>query len=83
MDKIPNIDNPKWKENVPIYIDYLGILIIVANIQLALRHPKNKGPSAKIARNLGWQLAIRLLAEFDIPKDVVKEWEKEFGKLRE
>jgi len=35
---------------LPVMIDVPSALCVIASLQLALRHPANTGPSAKIAR---------------------------------
>lgn len=36
---------------LPVEMDLESAICIVGNLQLALRHPQNNGPSAKVARD--------------------------------
>ena len=68
----------KWKrETVAILLTKVEILSLVGHIQLALRHPENKGPTREIARHAARRLAS-LIAHDDVfvPK-VLEEWRKE------
>ena len=38
--------------SLPIELDLHSALCLVGNLQLALRHPGNKGPSAAVARRI-------------------------------
>ena len=38
-------------------------MMVLGNMQLALRHPENTGPSAEMARQFGDQLLEKLIAE--------------------
>ncbi len=59
-------------------LDLTGVLAIIGNLQLALRHPENKGPTSKIVRNM-----VRLMAKIvhekvpDLDPRVIEEWRKE------
>lgn len=35
---------------LPVYMDLTNILAVVGNLQLALRHPSNTGPSSELVR---------------------------------
>jgi hypothetical protein len=37
---------------LPVHLDVTSALSLIGNLQLALRHPANKGPSAAIARRV-------------------------------
>jgi hypothetical protein len=46
---------------LPLHLDLASLLSLVGNLQLALRHPANKGPSALIARELVDSIQKRLI----------------------
>jgi hypothetical protein len=48
---------------IPVIAEALTWMTVLGSIQLALRHPENQGPSAKIARQFARQLADKLLEE--------------------
>lgn len=38
------------KQQIPVVAEGLVWMVVVGHVQLALRHPENRGPSAMIAR---------------------------------
>ena len=68
----------KWCDvEVPVILTKLEILSIVGNIQLAVRHPENVGPTSKIVVDAGRKLAALIKNDDVIPPDVIAEWRKE------
>jgi hypothetical protein len=49
--------------NLPIVFDLASLFILVASLQLALRHPENTGPSADGARRIVSGIIARVRAE--------------------
>ncbi len=68
----------KWKqERVAVLLTKVEILSLVGHIQLALRHPENKGPTREIARHAARRMA-GLIAHDDVfASEVLEEWRKE------
>jgi hypothetical protein len=68
------------RNSVPIEFDFGTCIMLIGQLQLALRHPKNTGPSAIVARQvvekligrvgLTETLRVGLLAGFDPSCDV-------------
>lgn len=64
--------------------------ILLAQLQLALRHPHNTGPSADIAREMANNLARLIIAKFPESQEMIQQgfnpafdltreyWEQEF-----
>ena len=48
---------------LPIYLELQPLLCMVGNLQLALRHPANTGPSARIVRKIVDQIIERVPEE--------------------
>lgn len=59
-------------------LDLTGTLALIGNLQLALRHPENTGPTSKITRNLVGTLA-KIVQEKrpDLDARIFEEWKKE------
>ena len=53
--------NEKLKQMVTITAEGVVWITILGNIQLALRHPQNNGPSARLARQAAGQLMDALV----------------------
>lgn len=53
MDKLRNIP-------VVLEIDGFTAMILISQIQLALRHPRNDGPSSEIARELAIHMQSKI-----------------------
>ena len=75
------MDKGQWdrwcKEEVTVKIPKIGLLSLVGNLQLALRHPDNNGPTSKIVRQLGKQFAAMIKDDGVIQPEVLAEWRKE------
>jgi len=69
------IENPK----IPCEIGALQAICIIANIQLATRHPKNTGSSRKIAEQFARDLQKKVITIFP-DQEVVLEmgWNPDF-----
>jgi len=52
--------NPEF--TIPVHLDIPSALSLIGNLQLALRHPANGGPSASIAREFIDGLLERMIA---------------------
>lgn len=64
---------------IPLDIDAMSIVIIIAQIQLSLRHPKNNGPGATEARKIAEHLQ-QLIAGIDSTIDAIIQmgWNRDF-----
>lgn len=68
----------KWKrETVALLLTKVEILSLVGHIQLALRHPENKGPTREIARHAARRLASLIAYDDVFVPEVLEEWRKE------
>jgi len=67
------MENSEENFTIQVEIDFLSAMCIIGNIQLASRHPKNTGPSRKIA-----ELFARMLQKIVVEKrpDVAELLEK-------
>ncbi|RPJ06046.1 MAG: hypothetical protein EHM36_07495 [Deltaproteobacteria bacterium] len=68
----------KWKQEVvAVLLTKVEILSLVGHIQLALRHPENKGPTREIARHAARRLASLIAHDDMFVPEVLEEWRKE------
>ena len=68
----------KWKrETVAILLTKVEILSLVGHIQLALRHPENKGSTREIARHAARRPASLIAHDDMFVPEVLEEWRKE------
>ena len=68
----------KWKqEMVAVLLTKVEILSLVGHIQLALRHPENKGPTREVARHAARKLASLVAHDDVFIPEVLEEWKKE------
>ena len=68
----------KWKQGVvAVLLTKVEILSLVGHIQLALRHPENKGPTKEIARHAARRLASLIAYDDVFVPEVLEEWRKE------
>ena len=68
----------KWKrETVAVLLTKMEILSLVGHIQLALRHPENKGPTREVARSAARKLASVIAHDDVFAPEVLEEWRKE------
>lgn len=78
----PEFKDPKWEESTTVTLTHFHMFVLLGEIELALRHPQNTGPSAQVARDIGRQMAAHLAATID---DVTPEfvraanWPQTFG----
>ncbi len=72
-------DAAEWNDSTGIELSYYESLVIVGQVLLALKHPKNVGPSTDVARSVIGRLAKKIIRRFraDLPADLVREWQKE------
>lgn len=71
-------ESQKWKrETVAILPTKVEILSLVGHIQLALRHPENKGPTREVARHAARKLASLIAHDDVFIPEVLEEWRKE------
>jgi hypothetical protein len=70
----PNTD--AWfKELVPIYMDRISMLTLVAMISLAIKHPRIPKTSKTLGRNLARLILDKLRQDgLDIPRDAWVEY---------
>ena len=67
----------KVEQELNINLTIMESMCIVANIELALRHPNNKGPAAFIAKKTAQRLIDEMLEvwpKFRERKDIMKAW---------
>jgi hypothetical protein len=57
---------------VNIVTDRTTAICVIANIQLATRHPENVGPSRKIAEEFARELQARLIIDHPELEDVLE-----------
>ena len=68
----------RWKrETVAILLTKVEILSLVGHIQLALRHPENKGPTREVARRATRRLAGLIVNDDVFVPESLEEWRKE------
>lgn len=73
----------KWQWNCPINAPMVLVLTMLAQLQLALRHPQNTGPAAQQTRAFCKDIAEHLMRE--IPEDLTPiavrllGWPESFG----
>ncbi|KKL73488.1 hypothetical protein LCGC14_2074390 [marine sediment metagenome] len=72
----------KLKDICVIELQYINVLTIVANLDLALRLPGNNGDTSEMGRAIGSYL-LNLLDHhgIEIPNDVHRVYEKTFRSL--
>jgi hypothetical protein len=81
-EKILAVFKEKAHERINIDISLFELFCIVGNIELALRHPENKGPSSEIMKAIACILAKKIInecpevLEYD---DLTKGWINTFG----
>lgn len=64
----------KWKQEIiPVVLTKVEILSLVGHIQLALRHPENKGPTREIARRAARKLASLITHDDVFIPEVLEE----------
>ena len=77
--------SPKWNqtmESFPARFTYFDVFCILENIELALRHPANDGPSSDRVREIGRQMAEKLAEDIEDFTPEISEktnWKKTFG----
>ena len=68
----------KWKrEMVAVILTKVEIMSLVGHVQLALRHPENKGPTREVARRAARKLASLIVNDDVFVPEVLEEWRKE------
>ena len=61
-------------------LDRISLLCIIANLQLALRHPNMPLTTRDQTREIGKSLALRLIGDgITLPDNVMENWYKTFG----
>jgi|GEM_PF-7113667 len=56
-------------------LDITTILSIIGSIELAIRHPKNTGPSATVAKSTARLMALALYKHWpDLPAELIRAW---------
>jgi len=80
---IMRFDSSKWDQVIfPGQFTYFEMFCVLGNIELALRHPDNNGPSSARVREIGRQIAERLVEDIeDLTPEVVAKtrWKETFG----
>lgn len=67
------------REEFPIFLTRFHAMVIVAQMQLALRHPENKGPSSEDARAIARHLITAARLWQLVPAEAFQEWAAELG----
>jgi hypothetical protein len=82
MSSLPEDLVDGWSAPLVIHCQKATGLVLIGQVILALRHPKNNGESAKVAFIFARDLALGLLNDpaLTIPQQLREEWERElFG----
>lgn len=68
------------KDNQPVVIELSKVeaWIIFSQLQLALRHPKNKGPSSRIAKEIAIKLEKAIALTPALAEAASRGWKAEF-----
>lgn len=66
---------------VTLAIRLADLFCVIGNLELALRHPGNKGASSEVVRRIGGQMCAILIEE--VPelgeeKELMESWKKSF-----
>jgi hypothetical protein len=61
--KVPKIPEEKLRLLVPVITEAVVWMAVLGNLQLALRHPENNGPSSSYAKQFGKQILEKLVSE--------------------
>ena len=66
----------KLTERLHLEMSYADAIIMLGNLCLALRHPKNVGPSTEVAKVIGATLASCVLDHLEghLPAQVLDDW---------
>ncbi len=73
-----NAEFQKWKQEVvAVLLTKAEILSLVGNIQLALRHPENNGPTREVARRAARRLTSLIAHDDVFIPEVLQEWREE------
>ena len=71
-------------QKTPFVVSLTGaeMCIIISQIQTALRHPKNTGPGANIAKQIAeqWIVDVSNVAP-DIKEIMLRGWDKQFDEI--
>jgi hypothetical protein len=58
---------------LPVHLDLTALACMVGNLQLALRHPANTGPSSEVARRIIEEITQRIKAEgFPVHAEIMR-----------
>ena len=81
IEVIPDMNDEEWyREIIPLKLDRISLLNIVANLELALRHPDIPPTTRKVTREIGKSLALRLIKDgIIIPIETWGSWITTFG----
>ena len=73
-------DGAFYMEMCILKMDRISMLCIVANLELALRHPDMPATTMKQTREIGKTLALRLIGDgIIVPHNIIESWSKTFG----
>lgn len=70
---MPQIPDEKFNLAIPVIAPAIVWMGVIGNLQLALRHPKNVGPSRELMRELGRALIGKLEDEQVLTRDQAQE----------
>jgi len=70
------IESEEWRNKAFLVLDYFQIMVLIGNLDLALRHPGNNGPSSDAARDIGKKLIRILMSK---PLGIGKEFARAAG----
>ena len=68
---------------VNLRLSTLETWVVFSHLQLALRHPKNKGPSADIARKVAYRIQSKIAPTGALAKVAQRGWSQEYDVVEE
>lgn len=78
MSLFPGIEKLS-EERVPIEIDMVTAICLIGSVQLASRHPKNVGPSARISQDFARDLQKIVVEKFPAAEFILEAgWNPDF-----
>lgn len=68
----------KLTERLYLDMSYADAITLLGNLTLALRHPKNIGPSTEVVKVIGVTLASCVMSHLEghLPSQVLDDWQK-------
>lgn len=72
--EIPKIPEKKLALIIPVHAEAISWMAVIGNVVLALRHPKNVGPSRQVARDFCRALVTKLQEEGVFTEEIAREY---------